>query len=158
MRSFLEISQFQSLAKSFEEGEVFHDFRTLLIRREKKRDKKISVFLTRKEKIAAADEILKNSYKGNWLILKTLGVQEEEKIQERLKLEKWGDFLVASKPFVSLKDLKKISLWKCFQLDFYLSCDLLSNWEVEKILWDESEDDFYLKSLRRLLAVAFSCE
>ncbi len=154
VRGFLEISQFQSLVKSFEEGDAFKD---LLTRREKNGDKKISVFLTRKENVAA-EEISKNAYKGSWLILKTLGVQEKAKAQERLKLEKWGDFLVATKPFVSLKDLKKISLWKCFQLDFYLSCDLLSNWDVEKILWDESEDDFYLKSLRRLLAVAFSCE
>ena len=157
VRSFLEISQFQSLVKSFEEGEVFHNFKTLLTRREKKREKKISIFLTRREK-TAADEILKNSYQGSWLILKTLGVQEKEKAQERVKLEKCGDFLVASKPFVSLEDLKKISLWKCFQLDFYLSCDLLSNWEVEKILWDDSQDDFYVKSLRRLLMAAFSCE
>jgi hypothetical protein len=157
VKRFLEIFQFQSQVKSFEEGEAFDAFRSLLKRREKKGDKKTAVFLTRKENVAA-EEISKNSYQGSWLILKTLGVQEEKKTQERLKLEKWGDFLVATKPFVSLKDLKKISLWKSFQLDFYLSCDLLSDWEIEKILWDESQDDFYVKSLRRLLAVAFSCE
>lgn len=157
VRSFFEMVEFQSQVKTFKEGDVFQRFKAQLLKKEKSKDNKLSVFLSRKKNVAA-DKISQKKPAGDWLILSPLGVKEREKTQERLKLEKWGDFLLASKPFMSAENFKRISLWKCLELDFYLSCDLLSNWEIEKILWDESEDDVYLKALWSLLLAAFLCE
>jgi|GEM_PF-7134360 len=154
VRSFLEMVEFQSQVKTFKEGDVFQRFKAQLLKKEKSKDNKLSVFLTRKKNVAA-DKISQKKPAGDWLILSPLGVKEKEKTQERLKLEKWGNFLLASKPFMSAENFKRISLCKCLELDFYLSCDLLSNWEIEKILWDESEDDVYLKALWSLLLEVF---